>query len=335
VYGYGHVACPDVQTHRLAGKADGYRGVYGWPHTRIAECIRGDQIDILLVVGGHVGDNGLQVCIHQAAPIQVDFQGIGTTGLEQVHYRLTDDQIDPPDSLRFYVEESLYLPGGLPCLRPPESSPWVSPLPASHNGYVTFGAFNSHVKITEPVLDAWATLLRAVPGSRLLLKFHSGSDPTLRRLCLDGLGRRGVTEDRVEIWGRMAYMEYMDLYSRVDVALDTHPFNGCITTLEGLWMGVPLVTLTGDTFVSRMGRSILCRVGLEALSCTTVPEYVAKARALASQTDALAAIRSSLRERLLASPLCSPRRIGAELESAFRTMWDRWCRTQGRAQHSP
>jgi len=130
----------------------------------------------------------------------------------------------------------------------------------------------------------------------------------------------------VEIVGQLSFQEYLDLFHRLDLLLDTHPYNGCITTLEGLWMGVPILTLTGRTFVSRMGLDLLKRLGLEVFATTSEDEVVVKACSFASQIDALAQIRQSLRAMMLASPLCDPRRMGRELEQAYRTMWRTWCR---------
>lgn len=328
VHGYANVADPDDVTRRLQTKFDGFKNVYGLPPDRVAQIIEDDGIDVLVEIGGHVRHNGLRVLAYKPAPVQVDFQGISTTGLEQIGYRLTDRIIDPPEALRYYVEQAVYLAGGLACFVPPQSTPLVTRLPARANGFVTFGSFNSQLKIDDRMLSLWALILKANPGSRLVMKPHSGGDPTLRTHYLHTFQSLGVDPGRIAIYGPLPYFDYLQRIGQVDLALDAHPFNGCITTMEGLWMGVPIVTLTGDTFVSRMGLSILSRLGLEFFSAPSPEEYVAKASAFALQLDALEQIRSALRSRMLNSPLCDPRRWAREVEEAFRFMWRRWCRGQ-------
>jgi protein O-GlcNAc transferase len=327
VFAYANVARPDDVTQRLKTKCDGFRMIHGLPAERAAQMIEDDQIDILVEIGGHVRDHSLTVCAHKPAPVQVDFGGVSTTGLKQIDYRLmTDAIIDPPDALGTYVEESVYLPGGMACFRPPQVSPLVRSLPAEANGFVTFGSFNSHIKITDAMLGLWAEILRANANSRLIMKFNAGGDPTLQNLYLGRFRSLGIDSGRIEIHGILPHFDYLELLGRVDLALDTHPFNGCITTLEGLWMGVPIVTLTGDTFVSRMGLTVLTRVGLDLFAASSAQEYVAKANAFAGQLKAIAQIRLALRSRMLGSPLCDPVRWAREMEHAFRLMWRSWCR---------
>ena len=325
VFAYADVARPDSVTQRLRGKFDVFREIHGRPAHEVADSVEADGIDILVEIGGHVRDNGLMVCAYKPAPVQVDYGGVSTTGLEQIDYRLTDSIIDPPETLRYYVEQSVYLPGGLACLRPPLSSPFVGPLPAKANGFVTFGSFNRHMKITDQQLGLWAEILKALPTSRLLMKFHAGNDPVLRDIYLGKFQSLGIDPDRIRIHGTLPDLEYLELIGQVDIALDAYPFNGCITTLEGLWMGVPIVTQTGDTYTSRVGLSILSRLGLEVFSATSPQEYVAKACAFASQIEALERIRLALRPLLLQSPLCDPVRWARQIEQAFRTMWRTWC----------
>jgi protein O-GlcNAc transferase len=269
------------------------------------------------------------------APVQGDFGGISTTGMPQVDFRVTDRVIDPPESLGSYVEQSIYLPGGLACFRPPAESPAVGPLPALQRGTPTFGSVNSNPKINAGCIGLWARVLCQVPGSRMILKLDGGGDAGVRSTFLRQFESHGVEPGRVEVVGTMPYQDYLGLYHRIDLLLDATPYNGCITTLEGLWMGVPIVTLTAQTYVSRVGLSILTRLGLEIFAAATADEVVAKAAAFASQPAELAQIRRSLRSLMLASPLCDPRRMGRELEQAYRSAWQHWCRQRQTAGVAP
>jgi predicted O-linked N-acetylglucosamine transferase (SPINDLY family) len=195
-------------------------------------------------------------------------------------------------------------------------------LPAWKNGFTTFGVFNNHLKICDAQLAAWAQILRDVPDARLIVKFPCGHDPALRAWYRDKLTSLGVEPERIAMHEpKASFMEHLDLYNEVDLALDTFPFNGSMTTLEGLWMGVPVVSCVGETFVSRVGLSILSQLDLDVFCARSRDEYRAKAVAFAQQPEHLAVLRRSLRSTLLHSTICQPRRMATEMESAFRKMW--------------
>lgn len=330
LYGYGHVAQPDAMTERLRQKFHCYRDIRGWTPERIARQIEDDQIDIAVPIAGHCANNCLRALAFRPAPIQVDLGSVTTTGMTQIDYRLTDAILDPPETQSSYTERLVYLPEGFVSFRPPSPSPPVAPLPCLQNGYVTFGSFNNLVKITDDMLDRWAEILRACPDSRLLIKCQAGGDPGVSNRLFDAMAKRGIAEDRLTVVGECDFATYLQVWSQVDLALDTYPFNGCITTLEGLWMGVPIVTLSGEVYVSRVGRDILERLDLSIFATDGMDEYVAKALAFARQPDALSQIRAGLRQRLLASPICQPARWTQALERAYRDMWRAWCRGGGK-----
>ena len=331
VFGYGHVACPDAVTSRLQQKFDVYRPVWGQDTEAVARQIEQDRIDILVALAGHCTGHRLDVLALKPSPIQVDIGSIDTTGMEQVDYRITDPILDPPEAEPFYAEQLVHLSGGFVSFRPPQESPMVGALPAQANGFVTFGSFNQHPKISGVTLSLWSEILRSIPDSQMILKFLAGQDAGVREHLWREFERRGVARNRVTLCGELPYLEHLELMGQVDLALDTYPFNGCITSLECLWMGVPVVTLTGQTYVSRVGLDILTRLGLEVFAASDPRQYVAKACAFARQGRDLAAIRSSLRALMLQSPLCQPRRMAGELEQAYRRMWRRWC--EGRSTH--
>jgi len=327
-YGYGYVKNPDTMTRRLAGKFNHYRPVRDLSFDAIAELIVRDGIDILVTHGGHSQDNCLAVLARKPAPVQVDYGGIDTNGMDQIDYRLSDTILDPPQWERYYTETSVYLPGGLASLRPPDNSPLVGPLPAERNGFVTFGSFNNNVKINSQVLSLWAQILKACPRSRMILKFPAGSDAGVRDYYVGQFQHLGVGPERIEVHGLLPDFAHLDLYNRIDLTLDTYPYNGCITLLESMWMGVPPISLVGPLYVSRVGLDVLTRVGLEVFAAHSAQEYVAKACAYAHQLDHLKTIRGSLRRQMLESPVCQPGRLARELEDALVMMWHHWCETQ-------
>jgi len=327
VYGYGNVARPDNYTEYLQQRFDLYRNVFGMSDEAVADMIERDKVDILVTMGGHIGGNRLVALARKPAPVQVDYGGLNTTGMEQIDYRITDEIIDLPELRQFYTEESVCLPGGLFCYKPPEFAPPIGPLAAKQNGYITFGSFSNNLKINPNTLALWAEVLKANDGSVLLMKFKEGGDPIMKDYYLTRFAEFGVDPKRIRICGWKSPVEHMQLYGRVDIALDTFPFNGCMTTLEGLWIGVPTISLVGNGIsLSRSGLSILSRLGLEFFAASTPEEYIAKATALARNIDGLEKIHNTTRQRMAASTICDADRFAREMEAAYRIMWRRWCR---------
>ncbi len=328
LFGYGNVPAPDLVTERLRHKFDRYVDVRGWSNERISKRIRNDRIDILVPLAGHCVDNCLLALVNKPAPIQVDLGGITTTGMRQIDYRISDEVVEPPAAQAWTTETLTYLPGGWSVFTPPQVSPIIGPLPAMERGYVTFGSFNNRVKLNDPLIALWAEILKRCPQSRLLIKCLSVTDAGVCREVTRKFEAQGVDSDRLDFCGELPYGQHLERLAQVDLALDATPFNGGMTTLEGLWMGVPIVTLSGATCVSRTGRSILHRLGLEIFAADSPQEYVEKACAFAGQPKQLAEIRQALRGMMLNSPLCRPGRMAGELEAAYRMMWRQWCRTQ-------
>jgi len=327
-YGYGSVRMPDKTTQRLKTKFDHYRDIYAVDDEDAADMIEQDRIDILVDVGGHVADNRLRVLARKAAPIQVDYLGIDTTGMQAVDYFLTDNIFNPPQAQQFFAEELFFLPRLHFCYRPHEAAGAVEPLPAFRKGYVTFASFNNSCKLNHVITALWADVLKANRNSRLVLKFAGGLDKPMGEDYFRRFERLGIPRDRLAICGWKPAAEHFQMYGEVDIALDTYPFNGGITTLEGLWMGVPVVSLVGSSLVCRAGLGILRSIGLESFAASTPDEYVAKATALANNLEGLAKLRSSLRRRMQSSPLCDAEQLAGHIEAAYREMWRRWCRSQ-------
>ena len=242
-------------------------------------------------------------------------------------YFITDPYTSPADSGQLFTEQALHLPHSRFSFSPPAYAPEVAPSPVLKNGFVTFGSFNRLPKLTAQLMDAWAQILQAVPSSRLLLKAAALVDASVCQEFIVHFAQRGIAADRLDLRGASVHAELLQEYGDMDIALDSFPFNGGMTTLEALWMGVPVVTLEGNTVVSRQSYSALANVGLtNELAFADIGAYVAGAIALAGDPQRLEDLRKQLRPRMAASPLCQPGPFTRVLETLYRRMWQAWCR---------
>ena len=259
----------------------------------------------------------------QACAVQATWLGYpGTTGLASMDYRLTDRYLDPPGKGdEFYSEKSIRLPHCFWCYGPSEPPTEVGPLPALSAGYVGFGCLNNYPKVSGAVLDLWASLLLAVPNSRL--RIYMTRDRQSKTIAhFAGLG---VEVNRIQFVEKQPFVKYLEEYHRIDIALDPFPYAGGTTTCDALWMGVPTVTLRGRTAVGRGGVSILSNVGLGDWIAENPAQYVSIAMNMAGDLPGLAALRANLRERMRQSPLMNGRQFTEEMEAAYREMWKKWC----------
>lgn len=317
VTAYSATATADAVTARIAAVVDHWRDVAGLTEAEIAGLVRADRIDVLVVLAGHAGSNPLAVAGFRPAPVQVSFHDVSTSGVAAVDAWLTDRVLHPADTPEGFVEELVRLP----CFylhRPPAEAPASEPRGTEP---VVFGSFNNPLKLGAAVLDAWARILDAVPGARLLLKYKNRfASPLVQKPIQRVLG------DRVDfLAGDVGRAEQLGLWNRVDVALDPFPFNGSTASFEALWMGVPVVTLAGDRFVGRVGASLLAQVGLDDLVARDADGYVGLAAALAADRPRLAGLRASLRDRVAASRLCDAEGYARSVEAAYRELWRGWC----------
>jgi protein O-GlcNAc transferase len=327
IYCYADVARPDAVTARLRSLADVWRDIAGLTDERVAGLIREDRIDILIDLTMHMARNRLLVFARKPAPVQVSWLAYpGTSGLSTVAYRLTDPLIDPPGLHdHCYSEESIRLAGAYWCYDPLAGEPDVSALPAVKNGFITFGCLNNFCKVNDSVLKLWSQVLKAALSSRMLILAPEGS---ARRRTLDLLEREGVGRDRVTFVDRQPRPRYLELYHRIDIGLDTFPYHGQTTSLDGFWLGVPVVTLVGTTPAARAGLSLLTNLGLPELVAQTRDQFVSIAVALAGDVPRLCELRATLRNRLQASSLMDAPRFARTVEAAYREMWRRWCTNQ-------
>ena len=321
---YADVRRPDELTRDLKARADEWNDTAGLSDAQLADRIRADRIDILVDLAVHTAGNRMLVFARKPAPVQVTMLGLpATTGLATMDYRLTDPYLDPPGtSDAHYTERSIRLPHCFWTFPPPAEAPPPGALPAEQNGFLTFGCLNQLIKVSAPALELWRQILLALPGSRLVLQSPPGRHREAIRTLFQEVGIAGGRVAFVPRAGRIAYFRrYLDL----DLALDPFPYNGHTSTLDALWMGVPVITLAGRTTVGRGGVSILSNLGLTELIARTPEQYVAIALDWARDPARLAALRDGLRQRMLASPLMDGKQYARDVEAAFRKMWQRWC----------
>ena len=328
IFCYSDVDQPDDTTAALRGHADAWREIYGRTNEDVAEMVRADKIDVLVDLTGHIsGGERMLLFARKPAPIQVTYIGYqNSTGMRAMDYRLTDAYSDPPGQTdALHTERLERLPTTFFCYQPSTYAPPESSPPAEANGYVTFGSVNAFTKITPQVLETWSEILRGVPNSRLVIR--ADMTPSLQARLRETFARQGIEAERLELVNRLPRPEYLKLIARLDVALDPFPFNGHTTTCDCLWQGVPVITLSGETYVSRFGGSALATLGLTELIAGTREEYVAAAVALGQDGRRLAGYRAGLREKMAASPLLDFAGFTRNLEAAYREMWQRWCGT--------
>lgn len=322
---YSNGVARDELTARIKPRFSAWRSTVDVNDEGMAKLVHDDGIDILVDLSGHTGYNRLPVFAWKPAPVQVSWLGyFATTGIEAIDYLLADWHVLPAEEESHFVETPWRLPDSYLCFTLPEKAVPVGPLPALENGVVTFGCFNNQKKLNDGVIAVWSRLLLAMPESRLLLKNHQLVDAWSREKTIERFAAHGISSDRLLLEGPSPREEYFATFNRVDIALDPFPYPGGTTSVEGLWMGVPVVGRRGNRFLSHLGDTILNTAGLSDWIADTDDDYIAKAIAYASDLPRLAALRESLRARILASPLCDAQRYARNLEAAFEQMWQRY-----------
>lgn len=313
----------DRVTARFRKFAAGWHQIDEMSDDEAAEAVRRAKIDVLVDMSGHSSNNRLTLFAQKPAPIQVNYLGYqATTGLQAIDYRFTDSLADPPGlSECFHSETLVRLDPCFQCYRPLLARIPVDAPPCESRGYVTLACFAIRQKLSPPLLEAWAEILRR-SRAKLLLKCYSLSDREVRRELIDFFDRRGVSRKRLLLADWTPGMRaHLASYSEADLMLDTYPYNSATMTCEALWRGVPTVTWAGKTFVSRMGVSILTQVGLEDLIATSAAGYVEKAVRAISDASQLGVWRRSMRKTMRASPLMDAERLTRQIEDAYFRMW--------------
>lgn len=324
---YSTVRGGDAMTERLKSGFASWRDVSDLGDSDVAGKIVEDGIDILVDLNGHSTSQRLAVFARKPAPIAVTWLGyFASTGLRSIDYVLGNDWVLPTDEENQWVEKPWRLPQSYLCFTPPSVDVPVGELPVQAHRHLTLGSFNNLNKLSERTVAVWAQILKSVPSSRLLLRAGQLSEPDIAAATAERFAALGIGRDRLMLEGAVSnYTAHLRHYQRVDIALDSYPYTGGATTLEALWMGVPVITLKGDRYVAHMGESILNNLGSPDWVAATEDDYVGIAVALASDTEQLARSRRELRARMEASSLCDPTRLARDLEQAFRQMWRLWC----------
>ncbi|MGA3065222.1 MAG: tetratricopeptide repeat protein [Tepidisphaeraceae bacterium] len=323
---YSNVLHPDATTPQFQQCADRWRNIVGLTDQQVADQIREDRIDILIDLSLHTAHNRLLVFALKPAPVQASYLGYpGSTGLDTIDYRISDPYIDPPGSDdSHYTEKTIrlsktywcYQPGADPTLLP-------APSPALTNGYVTFGCQNNYCKISPAAWNTWSAILKTLPDSKLLVYSARGKH---REKARNILANTGLDPDRLH-FSESFGPEYFRCYNQIDIALDPFPFCGGTTTCDALWMGVPVITLWGQTAVGRGGRSTLSNLGLHEFIAATPDHYLQIAVDLARDLPRMESLRRGMRSRMQNSPLMDEPGFTQDMESLYRRMWHTWCDT--------
>lgn len=322
---YSDTSYPDTVTQRLKALNWQWRDCYGVSDSQLLSLIQADGVQILVDLAGHTSNNRMPLLARKPAAVQVSYIGYpNTTGLKAMDYRITDAAADPPGVTdHWYTEKLIRLPGSFLCYLPPANLPEVSDLPALKNNGITFASFNNRAKITDQVIQTWSAILRLTPGSRLIVKSQALTDINVQQRLTQQFADCGIGAQQLELCGFLPFDQHFELYQRVDLALDTFPYNGTTTTCEALWMGVPVLALEGDHHVSRVGVSLLGGIGLDAFIARSVEDYINKAVCLSEDVNLLSQTRSMLRKMMRDSPLMDAHSLTRSLESAYETMWRR------------
>ena len=314
----------DAATKVFKTLFSGWHDTKDMGHDAVADLVRTEQIDILIDLSGHTGDARLPVFARKPAPVQVAWLGyFASTGMKAMDYIIADAACVPDHSEEWFSEKVFRLPATRLCMTAPRTSrpiP-VTPAPCTVQGYVTFGSFQQLAKINDKVLGVWAKVLTAVPRSRLKIQNMAMNIATMREQICANMVTAGIDLSRVELVGGGGWESYLEAHNGVDIALDTFPYPGGTTTAFAIWMGVPTITLAGNTMLSLQGAGMLGCVGLNDWVAKDEAEYVEIARRFANDTERLAHLRGSLRAVAERSPLFDTKTFATNLENALRSMY--------------
>ncbi len=324
LFAYANQSEDDATSRRLQGICAHWRTIAGLADGAVVDLIRQDAIDILIDLSGHTSAHRLQVFTYKPAPVQATWVGyFGSTGLAAIDYLLADTYLAPSEVADRLASEKIIRLPAVACFQPPATAPAINPLPALSNGFLTFASFNRVSKLGEGVIARWSRVLHAASGSRLLL--GAIPDAGVAARLRQSFARHGIAGERLEFHGNASFAAYLALHQRVDILLDTYPFAGGATSNYALWMGVPILTLAGDSLLSRQGAALLQHVGIKGFCADNEAEFLANAEYWRDHLDELAALRAGLRERCQASLLQQPQRVARAFEHAMRLIWQRHC----------
>nr|WP_246455927.1 tetratricopeptide repeat protein [Ruficoccus amylovorans] len=317
---YSDTPLRDEITARYRQLAEHWHELTDLPDAEAVATLRAGELDLLVDCSGFFGACRPQLFSQRPARVQAHFLGYnGTTGLRSLDYRFTDAICEPPGTEAASSEKLVRLEPGFHCYRPLTDAPEPGPLPSATNGYVTFGSFNNLPKVNDEVVALCVDVLQSLPDSRLLIKAISLTNPASRQLLVKRFEALGIDPGRIDaLPPSPGQQEHLETYDRVDITLDTFPCNGTTTTLESLWMGVPVLTLPGQRHSARVSASLLSQVGLQACVVNDPTGFVETAKRLARDEQLRADWRNSLRQRIRNAPLGDPGQFVPRLEAAYR-----------------
>jgi predicted O-linked N-acetylglucosamine transferase (SPINDLY family) len=311
----------DDLTQRILPRFQTWRSLAGLSDREAAAAIHEQAIHVLVDLSGHTADNRLSVFAYRPAPVQVSWLGyFATTGLPEMDYFLGDPHMAPETEQARFTETLWRLPETWLCLSPRERPVAIGAPPALTNGFVTFGCLGNLSKMNREVVSLWSQILRAVSGSKLLLKAKPFVDPQAVADVQARFAREGVSSERLMLEGPSSRTEYFETYNRIDLVLDTFPYPGGTTSVDALWMGAPVLTLEGDRFLARLGASIARNAGQVEWIARDREDYLAKAVAFAA-AEGVAHDRTALRRRVLKTPLFDTERFARGFGEALWGMW--------------
>lgn len=318
----------DEFTARLKPYFSGWKSLVGLSDQVAAELIHHDGIHILMDLSGHTAENRLPVLARKPAPVQVSWLGyFATTGMNTIDYFIADEVGVPEQNKTQFVEKIKYLADTRLCFTAPHSSIEVSNLPALENGYITFGSFQTMVKASEEVLSLWAQVIKATPNSKFRWQCKSLGDSAIAEDLRKRFAKHGIGSEQLILLGSVSRDEYLKAHAEVDLILDTFPYPGGTTTCEALWMGVPTLTLAGDTLIARQGASMLNAAGLAGWVADNASDYIHKALSYCADLTNLAKLRAGLRTQVLASPLFDGQRFANNMEKVILEMWEEYSKS--------
>ena len=316
----------DSLTKRIRASSHVWRHTRKFSDNQLFNKVIDDGIDILIDLAGHTGGNRLPVFFRKPAPLQVTWAGYtGTTGLSAMDYLIADPHSIPRGEEKYSSEAVIRMPHCYVSYSPVEYAPVIQDLPYSKNSFITFGSLNHPRKLNPYVLDVWSRILDAIPNSQLLLKYKSMDAPHNLKRFTSTFYNRGIDVSRIILEGGAAHKEFLESYNKIDIALDPFPYSGGLTTLECLWMGVPVITLPGETFAGRHTLAYLSTLQLGNLIASEEDDYVAIAKNLSKDITLLKTLRSSLRERMENSPICDGAKFAKDFTNLMKYIWRARC----------
>lgn len=333
IFCYSNRPSDDETTLRIRSLDIIWRNIASLTAEDAADLIKNDHIEILVDLSGHTGKNRMDVCALKPSPIMATWIGYPhSTGMKQFDYYISDAVCAPPGMTdHLFVEKVLRLPRVFSCYLPPLQFPPVSEAPYNKNGYITFGSFNNQAKINDTTIRLWSEVLKHTPESRLLIKSASLGGKTARRHITGQFAHHGITEERLILKVHAPTpLEHLKMYAKMDIALDTYPYNGTTTTCEALWMGVPVITLAGRTHHARVSASFLTTIGCSELVANSSDEFVEIARSLAFSPYRLNNYHATLRAAMAVSPLMDGAGLTKEVEEEYTRMLENYCSSHTR-----